>query len=113
MKFNQLIYFAAVCQYGTVTEAARQLHISQPSLTSSIRQLESEYQVNLFHRVGRHLTLTREGEQLSGVGAGDPQKGQRHGKRSPGPREQKEPDSTGSSPNDRELFISPDLRGVS
>lgn len=64
MKFNQLIYFAAVCQYGTVTEAARQLHISQPSLTSSIRQLESEYQVNLFHRVGRHLTLTREGEQL-------------------------------------------------
>ena len=41
MKFNQLIYFAAVCQYGTVTEAARQLHISQPSLTSSIRQLES------------------------------------------------------------------------
>ncbi len=64
MNFNLLIYFAAVCQYGTVTEAARQLHISQPSLTSSIRQLESEYQVNLFHRVGRHLTLTREGEQL-------------------------------------------------
>ncbi len=64
MKLTQLRYFDAICRYGTMTEASRQLHIAQPSLSASIRQLESEYQINLFHHAGKKLTLTREGEQF-------------------------------------------------
>lgn len=64
MTLNQLKYFDSICRYGTVMEASRRLHISQPSLTASIRQLEQEYHLNLFHRSGRKLILTREGEQF-------------------------------------------------
>lgn len=64
MKLNQLRYFDAICRCGTMTEASRQLHVAQPSLSASIRQLEDEYRINLFHHVGKKLTLTREGEQF-------------------------------------------------
>lgn len=64
MTLNQLRYFTAVCRLGSVTAAASELHISQPSVSSSVRELEEEFGVNLFHRVGRRLHLTKEGEYL-------------------------------------------------
>ncbi|MDN5352668.1 MAG: hypothetical protein PWQ12_1589 [Clostridiales bacterium] len=64
MKLSQLRHFQAVCEYNSVTLAARAMHITQPSVSSSIRELESELGVNLFHRVGRRLALTQEGEYL-------------------------------------------------
>lgn len=66
MKLNQLRYFQAVCRCGSVTGAAGELHITQPSVSASIRELEEEFGVILFHRVGRKLYLTREGEYLLG-----------------------------------------------
>ncbi len=66
MKLNQLRYFDAICRCGTMTEASRQLHVAQPSLSASVRQLEEEYRINLFHHVGKKLTLTREGERFLG-----------------------------------------------
>lgn len=62
MKLIQLRYFQGICRYGSVTKAAKELHISQPSVTSSIQELESELGVNLFHRHGKRLILTQEGE---------------------------------------------------
>ncbi len=62
MKLMQLRYFQGVCKYGNVTKAAQELHISQPTITSSIQELEAEFGVNLFCRSGKRLQLTKEGE---------------------------------------------------
>ena len=62
MKLNQLAYFVAVYQNRTITKAAEVLHISQPSITTSIKELESEFNINLFQRINRQMVLTPEGE---------------------------------------------------
>ncbi len=64
MNLVQLKYFQAVCTYHTVSDAAEYLHISQPSLSSAIKELEKEFGVNLFKRHHRGMTLTPEGEML-------------------------------------------------
>ena len=61
MKLSQLRHFQAVCKHSNVTRAAAELHISQPSVSSSIKELESEFGVNLFQRVNKRLVLTQEG----------------------------------------------------
>ena len=60
----QLKYFQAVCSYRTVSNAAEYLHISQPSLSCAIKELESEFGVLLFRRHHRGMKLTSEGEVL-------------------------------------------------
>ncbi len=62
MTLSQLQQFHGVCTFGSVTKAAESLHISQPSISNSIKELETEFKVNLFYREGRKMTLTREGE---------------------------------------------------
>ena len=62
MNFVQLQYFHAVCQYQSVSAAAEFLHISQPSLSAAIRELEKEFGVMLFRRHHRGMALTPEGE---------------------------------------------------
>ena len=64
MNINQLKYFCAVCTHKTVSEASEHLHISQPSLSSTIKELENEFGVTLFKRHHRGMTLTHEGEVL-------------------------------------------------
>jgi DNA-binding transcriptional LysR family regulator len=54
----------AVAETGNVTRAAEQLHISQPSLSAAIKQLESELGVELVARRGRRVTITPSGELL-------------------------------------------------
>ena len=51
---------------GSVTRAAEELHVAQPSLSQTIRSLERELGVELFHRVGRRLVLAPAGEALIG-----------------------------------------------
>ena len=62
MKLTQLKYFQAICKYGNLTRASRELHISQSSLSGTIKELEEEFGVLLFYRLSRGLVLTREGE---------------------------------------------------
>ena len=62
MKLHQMYYFDAVCRLGSVSRAAEELHISQPSVSSSIRELEQEFNIALFHRIKKRLVLTSEGE---------------------------------------------------
>ena len=61
MNINQIKYFNAVCEYGKVSVAARALHISQPSLSGAIKELESEFGVSLFQRQHSGMTPTPEG----------------------------------------------------
>jgi DNA-binding transcriptional LysR family regulator len=56
--------FVAVAELGTVSKAALRLHIAQPALSRQITALEQDLGLKLFHRVGRRLALTSEGEQL-------------------------------------------------
>ena len=64
MNLIQLRYFQAVCVYQTVSAAAEYLHISQPALSSAIKELENEFGVTLFHRQHSGMALTGEGETL-------------------------------------------------
>lgn len=64
MPSTQLRAFQAVAQAGSFTAAARQLHVSQPTLTTQVRSLESRYGVELFHRTHRGAQLTDTGRRL-------------------------------------------------
>ena len=57
-------YFVAVAREGSVTRAAERLHISQPSLSAAIKQLEQQLGVELFARNGRQITIRPAGELL-------------------------------------------------
>ena len=62
MNLTQLRYFQAVCQYNNVTKAANSLHVSQPSISAAIIQLENEFGIKLFRRIKHRLMLTTEGD---------------------------------------------------
>jgi len=62
VKLTQILYYQTVCKHGNITKAAEELHITQPSISNAIKDLEEEFGLNLFHRVGNHLMLTKEGE---------------------------------------------------
>lgn len=64
MNLVQLKYFIAVCEFGTVSAAAEHLHISQPSLSLAIRELENEFGALLFRRMHKGMRPTAEGELL-------------------------------------------------
>lgn len=60
----QLKSFFAVARLGSFTQAARQLGLSQPTVTAQIRALEAEYGVELFYRGGKRLVLSDVGRDL-------------------------------------------------
>lgn len=64
MTLTQLNYIITIARTGSINKAAEQLYISQPSLTSSIKELEKELGIILFNRSGRGVTLTGDGEEF-------------------------------------------------
>lgn len=64
MNTTKLRYAIAVDHYGSMSAAARQVHISQSSLTKSIAELEQELGFPLFIRHSRGVTATPEGRQF-------------------------------------------------
>jgi len=64
MTLDQLRYFQAVCQYGSVSRAAQALSLSQPSVSGAIAKLEAEFGIMLFARQNKRLILTKEGTVL-------------------------------------------------
>ena len=64
MTLQQLRYVAMVAEKGTMTEAATELYISQPSLSRSMASLENELGVTLFEKEGRGVTLTKAGRMF-------------------------------------------------
>ena len=65
MQSRILKHFLAVAEHHNVTAAADSLHISQPALTKSIKQLEKDIGVPLFERHQKGVILTLEGEALA------------------------------------------------
>ncbi|CUX47838.1 LysR family transcriptional regulator [Clostridium sp. C105KSO13] len=61
MKLSQLRYFKTICKYNNITRASNELHVSQPSLSNVIKDLEDEFGVTLFYRLSKGLILTKEG----------------------------------------------------
>lgn len=64
MDLKQLSYFMTVVEDGSISAAARTLHISQPPLSLHIRQLEEELGCLLFERGSRRIQLTPAGRVL-------------------------------------------------
>ncbi|OUN06514.1 hypothetical protein B5G43_08890 [Flavonifractor sp. An92] len=64
MTLQQLRYFQAACRYHSITGAAEALHISQPSISIAIRELEHEFGLKLTARRYQGFSLTPEGEEL-------------------------------------------------
>ena len=64
MDLREVRTFVTVADFGGVSKAADQLHITQPALSRQIANLESELGLKLFDRLGRRLLLTNEGAQL-------------------------------------------------
>ena len=64
MNLKQLEYFLAVCKYENITRAAENLHISQPSITTSIKNLEEYLGVALIDRRSKKISITGEGKLL-------------------------------------------------
>jgi LysR family transcriptional regulator, hydrogen peroxide-inducible genes activator len=62
MELHQLRYFCAIVDSGSFSRAARQTHVSQPSLSQQIRKLEDELGARLFDRLGRSVRLTETGQ---------------------------------------------------
>lgn len=64
MKLQQLAYFVETYKYQNMSIASRKLLVSQPSISAAIRELEQEFDTPLFHRQGKRLLPTKEGDTL-------------------------------------------------
>ena len=64
MRYTQLRSFYAVAKLGSFAKAADYLHISQPTITAQVKELEEQYNVCLFYRKRNNNTLTNVGKQL-------------------------------------------------
>lgn len=64
MTLTQLHYLITIAETNSLNKAAEQLYVSQPSLTSAIKELEKELGIILFHRSGRGVTLTSDGTEF-------------------------------------------------
>lgn len=64
MTYRYLQIFMAVAEFGKMSEAAKQLYITQSSVSQAISSIEKEYGILLFERLSHGLYLTPEGEEL-------------------------------------------------
>lgn len=66
MRVQQLKYILKVAEVGSITEAAKLLFISQPSLSNSIKETEKEAGITIFLRSRTGITLTKDGAEFLG-----------------------------------------------
>ena len=64
MEFKQLEVFTAVVDYGSFSEAARHLYLTQPTVSAHILSLETELNSRLIIRTTKKMTVTSRGYQL-------------------------------------------------
>ena len=62
MDIRQLEYFQTVANLRSITKAAQQLYVSQPTITIAIQKLEQELEIPLFDRNQKQFMLTKEGQ---------------------------------------------------
>ena len=68
MELRVLNYFLTVAREGTISKAAEVLHLSQPTLSKQLKDLEEELGVQLFIRGNREISLTEDGVYLQNRG---------------------------------------------
>lgn len=66
MTLQQLKYLIEVANSGSMNEAAKKLYVSQPSLSSAIKELEQEFGITLFNRTNKGISLSNEGQEFLG-----------------------------------------------
>lgn len=66
MTLQQLKYAVTAADKGTMSEAANLLFIAQPSLTNSIKELEKELGITIFHRTNKGIIISNEGNEFLG-----------------------------------------------
>lgn len=64
MTLQQLNYVITISETGSFNKASEILYIAQPSLTSSMKELEKELGITIFNRTGRGVTLTNDGVEF-------------------------------------------------
>ena len=64
MTIRHLNVFTAVADAGGMSAAAKKLHVSQPTVSQAIAELEKYYGVKLFERLSQKLCFTKEGELM-------------------------------------------------
>lgn len=64
MTIRHLKIFIAVAEYGSMNTAAKELFLSQPTISQAIRELEEYYGTRLFDRLSRRLHITPAGQEL-------------------------------------------------
>ena len=64
MDLRHLKIFVTVCDLENMTRAAKELYMTQPSVSQAVTELERYYGVRLFERLNHHLYLTAAGERL-------------------------------------------------
>lgn len=66
MTFQQLKYFIEIVNCGSISKAAKNLYITQPSLSNAVKDLETEVGVELFSRTPKGINLTMDGIEFLG-----------------------------------------------
>ena len=66
MTLQQLKYGTTIANIGSISEAAKRLFVSQPSLTKAIKELEKEMGITIFDRTNKGITVSKEGERFLG-----------------------------------------------
>ncbi|MBO7335060.1 MAG: LysR family transcriptional regulator [Lachnospiraceae bacterium] len=64
MTIQQLKYAITISETGSLNKASEILYVAQPSLTSSVRELENELGIIIFNRSGRGVSLTNDGQEF-------------------------------------------------
>ena len=64
MTLQQIHYAITIAKEGSLNKAAEKLYIAQPSITSSLQELEKELGITVFYRSGRGVSLTPDGAEF-------------------------------------------------
>ncbi|MGN0162398.1 MAG: LysR family transcriptional regulator [Candidatus Ornithomonoglobus sp.] len=66
MTLQQLRYIITITEKGSISEAAKSLFISQPSLSNAVKELEKELNITIFTRTNKGIALSQHGEEFLG-----------------------------------------------
>ena len=66
MTLQQLKYVVTIAEKGTLSDAAKELFVSQPALTKAIKELEDEMNITIFNRTNKGVIVSREGDRFLG-----------------------------------------------
>ena len=64
LDFRRLLYFCTIVEQGQISRAAKYLHITQPSLSLSLKELEDELGITLIYREKGKWQITEQGQSF-------------------------------------------------